>query len=200
MSDNSSPNDQLLVSEDGKVLLDKSTNTLTFRPKLQTIPSLIWDNEAKRSRKPILKKIKEYLHLMRFPDGRPHMAPRVTVIIPKSIRSIEIEAFLNTCIVKVDIEPGSNVRYIGNNAFSNSTLEEINLENISVKKASRALTIIQASAFENTKLKQITIPEGFEIIREKAFLGCRHLQQVVLPSTLRTLGEKCFLGTARPAI
>ena len=32
--------------------------------------------------------------------------------------------------------------------------KEINLENISVKKARRALTTIQASAFENTKLKQ----------------------------------------------
>ncbi|MBR3354507.1 MAG: leucine-rich repeat protein [Oscillospiraceae bacterium] len=43
-------------------------------------------------------------------------------------------------------------------------------------------------------LKAVVIPEGYESIGDRAFLGCKNLESVSLPSTLRSIGARAFEG------
>lgn len=41
-------------------------------------------------------------------------------------------------------------------------------------------------------LKEITIPEGVEVLDGAVFSYCKELEKVVLPSTIKALGNRCF--------
>lgn len=54
------------------------------------------------------------------------------------------------------------------------------------------LTTINASAFYNTELISIIIPEGVKTIGCKAFYQCQYLSDISLPKSLVTIGESAF--------
>ncbi len=48
---------------------------------------------------------------------------------------------------------------------------------------------------DRERIKSVSIPEGVEVIQDKAFYGCRSLRTVSLPSTLKSIGRWAFEST-----
>ena len=97
------------------------------------------------------------------------------------------------------IENNSIIYYSGNP----STIEPYNKNGFNVSLLSNAsgkmvfdglLTTINASAFYNTGLISVSIPEGVSVkeIGYKAFNQCQYLSDVSLPSSLLSIGESAF--------
>ncbi len=51
---------------------------------------------------------------------------------------------------------------------------------------------INRSAFENSNITSLIVPEGVEIIGEKAFANCHNLISVTLPSTITSIENEAF--------
>ncbi len=84
------------------------------------------------------------------------------------------------------------VTTIGNNAFSGlSRRSSITLGN--------SITAIGDSAFINSRISSIVIPDGVETIGDCAFMNCSSLSSVTLGSNLTSLGDSLFLYCRRLA-
>lgn len=80
----------------------------------------------------------------------------------------------------------SSLKRIGKSAFRNTGIAEINLPD--------AVYFIDDDAFaDNSRLTKITLPESLIILGRRAFENCPKLQEVTLPSTLKQLGGFTFL-------
>ena len=56
--------------------------------------------------------------------------------------------------------------------------------------------VIGESAFENNEfVAGVTIPEGVEMICNKAFAGCSNLENIVIPNSVSAIGVDAFAGT-----
>ncbi|MBR5477869.1 MAG: leucine-rich repeat protein [Bacteroidaceae bacterium] len=56
--------------------------------------------------------------------------------------------------------------------------------------------VIGESAFENNEyVASVTIPEGVEMICDKAFSGCSNLESIVIPNSMSAIGGDAFAGT-----
>lgn len=56
--------------------------------------------------------------------------------------------------------------------------------------------VIGESAFENNEfVASVTIPEGVEMICDKAFSGCINLENIVIPNSVSAIGSDAFVGT-----
>ena len=91
-------------------------------------------------------------------------------------------------LTSVELPAGTS---IGQNAFYGSK----NLANVTLTAGEDAT--IGASAFTNTALTKIVIPEGYTSIGESAFSGCSNLASVTLSASENaTIGAKAFANTA----
>ena len=85
---------------------------------------------------------------------------------------------------------GSNVKSIGNNAFSDCT----SLKSITIPES---VTEIGDSAFYGcTNLTSITIPESVTEIGGRAFENCTNLLGLQIPSNIEKIGDDAFDDTA----
>lgn len=83
-----------------------------------------------------------------------------------------------------EIRITGNVEKIGANAFKDSKLEKVVIED--------GVDIIMNSAFANcSNLKSVDLG-GVKIIRNNAFEGCNSLREIYLPETVQMLGAKVF--------
>lgn len=109
-----------------------------------------------------------------------------SIIILGNLEKLESSLFRGCSKLKDVILPNSLIE-IGGDAFQYcSNLTEIKLPN--------NLTKIEYSAFRETKLKNIVIPEGVTLIDDFAFYGST-LESITLPSSLVELGSAVFLDT-----
>ena len=53
--------------------------------------------------------------------------------------------------------------------------------------------MIEANAFENSSIIDITLPEGLIKIGTRAFANCKDLEKINMPSTLKIIEEEAFL-------
>ena len=108
----------------------------------------------------------------------------------KVVSSISINAFNGLKSFKKVVLPTSIVN-IGEGAFSNTNLEEINLQDCT------NLTTIEANAFSKTsKLKEVTLPKSLKTISDNAFSGCGVTTlNLDLDSNLETIGNSAFEST-----
>ena len=91
------------------------------------------------------------------------------------------------------IEIGGGITRIGSFAFSNlSSLESVDIPS--------SVTEIGDSAFLNSSLGSVSLPESLTAISDKAFFGCENLDQIVIPESVRELGESvCELSGIKSA-
>lgn len=85
-------------------------------------------------------------------------------------------------LTKFDI---SNVSIIGNSAFYNCSA-------FNPTQFSETLTSIGQSAFYNTAISAVAIPEGVKILNSSVFSSCSRLTQVELPASIRTIDSRAF--------
>lgn len=98
-------------------------------------------------------------------------------IIPKSINK-ESEKYIITSISK--------------NAFENSQIKSIRFE------ADSELQVIEENAFYESSIENISIPSQLTIIQKGAFYSCEQLRRVEIPddSNLRIIDEEAFAFTS----
>lgn len=53
---------------------------------------------------------------------------------------------------------------------------------------------IGRECFADLSVRSVTLPEGLEEIKPRAFAGCRQLREVTLPASLTEIGEEAFSG------
>ncbi|MBO5372796.1 MAG: leucine-rich repeat domain-containing protein, partial [Lachnospiraceae bacterium] len=111
---------------------------------------------------------------------------RKNVTIPKSVRTIQANAFFSVQLRKIIIP--DTVKTIERAAFSGCT----KLKSI---KLSKNLQVLHDRTFEEClNLKTIKIPDSVEKIEELAFFLCRNLQSVEIGENLKDIDEEVFMG------
>ena len=104
-------------------------------------------------------------------------------VIPEGIRGIGTFVFRNVEIMKRVVLP-STLTYIGNEAFYNTGLTEINLNKVEV---------IDTYAFGSCEgLKEVDIPRSVNTIKDYAFQGCIFLENVYIRNSVATVGYAIF--------
>ncbi len=107
-----------------------------------------------------------------------------TIEIPESVTEIEGYAFENT--IWLENKKAENPFVVVNNILIDASLMTGDIvipDNI---------TDIHNSAFADSTITSITIPEGIEIIRSSTFFRCENLINVKLPSTLTSINSGAF--------
>ena len=82
----------------------------------------------------------------------------------------------------------SKLRAIGYSAFRNSLITQISLPN--------TLEVIHESAFANSDLTQITLPQNLKILDSGAFYQCDKLESITISTELTKVGINPFENTA----
>ncbi|MBQ7583519.1 MAG: BspA family leucine-rich repeat surface protein, partial [Lachnospiraceae bacterium] len=109
-----------------------------------------------------------------------------TINIPASVTDIGSSAFDNlTKLESVTIENGSQLKSIGNRAFSGAGSS--NGQNIAYDNDSNPTVTFTKNPFS------IDLPEGLLTIGDGAFSGA-DLKTVTIPSTVTSIGTNCFNG------
>ncbi len=124
------------------------------------------------------------------------------VTIPRSVISIEPEAFKNyKNLREVKFEEGSELEYIGNNAFEGC----ISLESITIPRNVKELGKFRdnedyhGKTFANcANLKEVKFEEGsqLECIASYIFENCTNLIDIQLPSSVIRIGMYAFRNCA----
>ena len=109
-----------------------------------------------------------------------------TILLPKSVTSIDDNAFFSCHSLNKVVIYDNSVKTIGMAAFEYcSSLADIILP--------EGVTTIARSAFwECSALKSIVLPEGMTLIKKWTFADCSSLVDVTLPSTMTTLEYGAF--------
>ncbi len=84
------------------------------------------------------------------------------VTIPKNIVVIGEATFMCSQIPEILFEEGSELQTIGNNAFWQE------------------------------KITEIQLPEGLQTLGDSAFGECQDLREITIPQSVRSVGERCF--------
>lgn len=126
------------------------------------------------------------------------------IILPNQVTEIGEYAFSGCCRLTKVTAPG--VKVIKNYAFSSaSKLMEFDLSNVTSigdgafgdcsryapTRLADDLILIGNSAFSNTAIQEVTIPEGITVLNN-TFSNCKQLKKVVLPSKLKNIGDGAF--------
>lgn len=101
------------------------------------------------------------------------------------VYTIGSRAFANVDIKSYDFE---NINIVGNYAFQNSGLEELIISSTS------SLASIEKNAFENSNLKSIKINNSLTRIKENTFANCKYLDYIELGSSINTIDNNAFLN------
>lgn len=107
------------------------------------------------------------------------------LILPEGLRIIAWTAFCD-CQALETVRWNDDLEEIGDSAFSSST---------SLKEAilPENLRTLGRSAFENSGIETVCLPEGLTYISDSCFYNCRQLKAVELPETMETIGDAAFL-------
>ena len=143
---------------------------------------------------------KDLTRLIKVPGG----CPLSVLQLPDNLETIDSDAFRYNWTIKRVVLPQKTWR-IGNGAFANSSLEYINLENITrigeeafwlcnLKEVSINCQVIPPNAFRACGSDGFKVHlENTRIIKAHAFTDSR-LTSIELPETLQTIGEGAFSG------
>ena len=118
-----------------------------------------------------------------------YVGPGGDVAIPEGVTAIGEFAFSNSSITAVTIP--KNVKSIEWNAFMNCR----NLKSVSLPKSD--IKIGTGAFFGCRNLTDIVIPEGVTTMGSGAFYDCWNLKKIVLPKTLTSVKDRVFYGGAR---
>ncbi len=118
-----------------------------------------------------------------------YVGPGGDVAIPEGVTAIGEFAFSNSSITAVTIP--KNVKSIEWNAFMNCR----NLKSVSLPKSDIKIGI--GAFFGCRNLTDIVIPEGVTTMGSGAFSDCWNLKKIILPKTLTSVESRIFYGGAR---
>ncbi len=107
------------------------------------------------------------------------------VYVGKEIPCIYDSWFLNANVTAVVFEEGSNCSYVGQSAFMNSGLVSIELPD--------SVTSVGDNAFANClNLTTVKLPSGLEAVSVGMFSGCSSLLDIEIPSAVTVIHHDAF--------
>gem|GEM_PF-2997592 len=80
----------------------------------------------------------------------------------------------------------AGISHIGGSAFSLSSVKRIRMDD--------SIVSIEESAFCDSALENVTLPEHLSNIPEHAFSGCENLKSIVLPDSVKRINDQAFWG------
>lgn len=106
-----------------------------------------------------------------------------TIHIPKSVKEICADAFINCKVLKT-VTGCEGVEKIGGYAFTGSAIETVPF--------CKGLKEIGNYAFSFTNINDVTLPEGFEKIGAYAFECAYKFSNLILPESVKSIGDNAF--------
>ena len=107
-----------------------------------------------------------------------------SIDLPEGILFIGVDAFSRSSLTYIDIP--SSVTDIGSCAFMLSSLTGVTFgENSN-------LTNIAYSAFRETLIESIELPQKLQSIKAEVFYGCANLTSVTIPDSVTSIDDKAF--------
>ena len=107
------------------------------------------------------------------------------IIVGRGITAIPASSFYRCKGLSLVDMTNSSITEIGDNAFSESMLKNIEFPNT-------VLAIGTETFFKCKQLEQINLGESVEQIGDGAFKDCDYLQAIELPQSLISIGGSCF--------
>ncbi len=108
--------------------------------------------------------------------------------IPAEVKTINDKAFYSSNLSKLGFGSQPALEYIGVSAFENSDIERISIP--------EKVTKLNNATFKNAKkLSKITFAEGVTYIGAEAFSGCASLKEIALPASLYEIATAAFKNT-----
>lgn len=111
-----------------------------------------------------------------------------TINIPSQIKKIENSTFRGCWKLKTLVIP-ERIQEIGQNAFSDSGIEELEIPD--------SVNTIWSSAFSGcANLRKVKLPnnEGVQYVPKSMFEGCQSLEEVETPLGITHIGERAFIS------
>ena len=107
-----------------------------------------------------------------------------SITIPAGVTEIRQRAFLN-CSSLRSIDIPKSVTLLGHGVFNNCKM----LQYISIP----AVRVIDIYTFANCdSLKNITLPDGVELINKTAFYKCENLESITIPASVKNIDRNAF--------
>jgi hypothetical protein len=148
-----------------------------------------------------------------------NLTPSIVNVIIDGYSIIDNNAFYNITRIKlITFRNSENLKTIGNNAFSGTSIESIiipasvetiedgtfntiSLTEVTFEKDSKLKTI-KNQAFRGTSIKSIIIPASVETIESYAFMDLTTLTEIKFEdnSKLKTIKNQAFMGTSIKSI
>ena len=107
-----------------------------------------------------------------------------TVILPSTVTTIDNSAFYMSSLEHIEM---SNVTQILYGAFCNCKLSSVEIP--------ETITVIGKLAFAGNPFTVVSVPSTITVIEEDVFAWCSELTQVNLPEHLDSIKEAAFYGT-----
>lgn len=112
------------------------------------------------------------------------------VTIPDSVISIGIRAFADDDISELTL--GKNIKIIGEDAFSHDLKNPKSLNHIGSVTIPDSVTRIDARAFANNNISELTLGKGVQIIGIDAFSGNQVKGIIEIPDSVTSIGDRAF--------
>ena len=138
-----------------------------------------------------------------------------SITIPTSVTEIGKYAFNSAQVTTVSFEESSNLKTIGESAFSNTPLKSIQIPSsvtTIMNSAFLATSLTSVTFGDNSKLDTIksrafgmcdfttiTIPSEVKAIEENAFINCSALAEITIPASVTTIEKKAFYNCSKLA-
>ena len=104
-----------------------------------------------------------------------------SITLPKTIQRIE------DGVIKLE-----DFIYVVYSSFGNCC----NLRSVIIPEDSELTYIGRFAFYDCLQLHDITLPEGFEELRESSFDGCSSLEDLNIPSSMKVIGQNALSGTS----
>lgn len=125
------------------------------------------------------------------------------VILPASVKTIEIEAFKKSTLRKIDL---TNIKAMGDRVFEFSELREVTYSkyltyipekcfrgtNLTAFEIPKQVTTLKTGCFEGTKLERIDL-SGIASLEESIFFDCFNLREIILSKTITEIPDNFCL-------